>query len=92
LIGVLRIDTEAHVHLQSLVEFGEFDLLGELNGFVERVATLLDLRSRSRVLLACFLTHLRTSTGTSGLGYLRGGNPLPPKLTVAGVHKEAPAT
>ena len=75
------------MHFDRLVELGELDLLDEGDGFLERVAPRLDLRGRSRKLLSCFLTHLNL------YWYKRlqalSGDPPPPKLTVAGVHRKA---
>ena len=43
LVGVPRIDTEAHGHLDRLVELRERVLLGELDRLAELVTARLDL-------------------------------------------------
>ncbi len=52
------------MHLDGLVEFGEFDLLDQLDRIGKLVRTGLNLLRRGLVLLTRLLTH--NVTGTSG--------------------------
>ena len=66
LVGLLGVDTEAHVHFNGFVEFGVLDLLNERYGFSEAVKTSLHLFSRSGVLLTWFIWHILTGPNDPG--------------------------
>ena len=77
LVGVFGIDAQTHMQFHGLVKLGKLNFLNEFHGFVKRVRTSLNLRSRSGKLLTCLLTHLVILTGTNGSG---GKSPSPPKV------------
>ena len=57
LVGVLGIDSQAHVQLHGFVELGEFDFLNQRHGLLDRIRTALYLTGRGGVLLAWCAAH-----------------------------------
>jgi hypothetical protein len=55
LVGMLRVDAQAHMHLDRLVELCELDLLDQRNRFLQSVRLGLDLRRGGCIFLACFI-------------------------------------
>src|SRR5208283_697958 len=65
LVGMLGIDAEAHVDLDGLIEFGEFDLLEERNCLIEGVIARFNLLERSLIFFSWFPCHVSSLVRTA---------------------------
>jgi hypothetical protein len=61
LVSVLGVHTKAHVNFNGFVEFGEFDFLGEANGFGDGINPSFDLLGGGQVFFSLFLSHDRVN-------------------------------
>ena len=63
--GMLGIHSQAHVDLDGLVEFGEFDFLNEGNSLFERIRLSLTFQSNAAQLAACAARRRRSSSSSA---------------------------